>query len=354
MKRNYMNSVLGVFLHSIGGFSAGSFYIPFKKVRDWAWESYWLVCNIAAFGITPFVVAFLTIPDPIAVLRTAPVGNIFACYLFGVLWGIGGLTLGLSLRYLGVSLGMALSLGYCAVFGTIIPPIYFGTFGDLVSTLSGLTTLGGVAVCISGIALCGWAGMSKERELSDEQKLEVIKEFNFKKGFFVALFCGIMSACFAFGMAAGKPIADHTVTFGAPSQFKNNLVLCLIHSGGLTTNFISCTFLNIKNKTSKNYYKRANINLLNNYFFSVLAGIIAYGEFLFYGMGTTKMGKYDFSSWTIHMAFVILFANLWGLFFNEWKGSSRRTLSIVFSGLLMLFASTVVIGIGNYLVSLGK
>ena len=349
-----MNPALGVFLHSVGGFAAGSFYIPFRKVQNWAWESYWLVSGFFAWIIVPWVAVLLTVPNIKDVLLGAPITSIGMCYLFGVLWGVGGLTFGLSMRYLGMSLGYAMALGYCAAFGTIIPPIYFGTFVDLISSASGAVTFGGVLVCLAGIAVCGWAGISKERELSDDQKKETIKEFDFRKGIWVALLCGVMSACFAFGIAAGKPIAEHAVALGTVPLFMNNPVFIFILLGGFTTNFIWCVMLNIKNRTSKDYCQSGEAPLFLNYFFSALAGTIWYFQFLFYGMGTTRMGRYDFSSWSIHMAFIIVFSNIWGLFFREWKGSSRSTLRIIISGILVLIVSTVVIGLGNYLASLGK
>jgi L-rhamnose-H+ transport protein len=345
---------LGIFLHSIGGFAAGSFYIPFKKVRNWAWESYWLVNGFVSWIIMPWIIAYLTVPRFMSILLEAPRSSIFLSYLFGVLWGIGGLTFGLSMRYLGMSLGYAIALGFCAAFGTIIPPIYDGTFVDLIRSTSGLTMLVGVVVCLLGIAICGWAGISKEKELPDEKKKETIKEFNFIQGLWVAIFAGVMSACMAFGIAAGDPIAELVVDRGVSPLWQNSPVFICILAGGFTTNFVWCVLLNIKNRTAKNYLDKTNSPLAGNYVFSALAGITWYLQFMFYGMGTTKMGKYDFSSWTIHMAFIIVFSNIWGLIFKEWKGSSRRTQKKVFAGILVLILSTFVVGLGNYLGALEK
>ena len=345
---------LGIFLHSVGGFAAGSFYIPFKKVRNWAWESYWLVNGFMSWIIMPWIIAFVTVPGLLTILSESPKSSILWSYLFGLLWGIGGLTFGLSMRYLGMSLGYAIALGFCAAFGTIIPPIYEGTFDDLITSTSGLTMLAGVAVCLLGIAVCGWAGISKEKELPDEKKKETIKEFNFMKGLWVAIFAGVMSACMAFGIAAGKPIAELAVERGVSSLWQNNPIFICIFAGGFTTNFIWCVLLNIKNRTAGNYFDKTNSPLAGNYVFSALAGMTWYFQFMFYGMGTTKMGKYDFSSWTIHMAFIIVFSNIWGLIFREWKGSSRRTHIIVLAGILVLILSTFIVGMGNYLAALGK
>ena len=346
-------TILGLLLITLGGFAAGSFYIPFKKVRNWAWETYWLVNGLFSWIIMPWFIAFLTVPALMSVLREAPAASLFWTFLFGLLWGIGGLTFGLSMRYLGMSLGYAIALGFCAAFGTIVPPIYQGTFGNLITSLSGLTTLAGVLVCLIGIAICGWAGISKEKELSAEEKKKAVEEFNFIKGLLVAIFAGIMSACMAFGFTAGEPIAKLAVKNQTSTLWQNNPVLIVIFAGGFITNFIWCVFLNIKNRTAKNYID-TRTPLINNYIFSALAGITWYLQFMFYGMGKTKMGKYSFASWTVLMALIIVFSNIWGLIFREWKGTSRRTHRIILAGILVLIASTLVVGLGNYLESIGK
>jgi len=345
---------LGVFLHAVGGFAAGSFYIPFKKVRNWAWESYWLVGGVFSWIIMPWLIAALTVPDILALLAQAPLGSIIWTYVFGMLWGIGGLTFGLSMRYLGMSLGYAIALGFCAAFGTIIPPIFSGKFDELVTSVSGLVILSGVLVCLAGIAVCGWAGVSKEKELSAEQKRATIKEFDFLKGLFVAIFAGVMSSCMAFGISAGKSIASLAVGSGVRPLWQNSPVLVVVLAGGFTTNFIWCVILNIRNRTAKDYARTVDTPLIGNYLFSSLAGITWYLQFMFYGMGTTKMGTYDFSSWTLHMAFIIVFSNVWALLLREWKGSSRRTLTIVISGILIVLLSTILIGAGNYIGTLEK
>jgi len=345
-----MNPFLGLFLNAIGSLAAASLYIPFKIVRKWAWESYWNVGNTLGYAVAPVLVASMTVPHLLEVLRTSPI----ACYLFGFLWGIGNMLWGLSIRYLGLSLGYALTLGYCAAFGTIMPPLFSSEFGDLLSTMSGLVTLSSVVVCLMGIAVCGWAGLAKERELSQEQKKESIGEFNFKKGMWVALLCGIMSACFAYGIAAGKPIAARALALGTSPNFQNNTVCLLVCGGGATSNFIWCIILNIRNRTIKDYYKTRHETLLPNYLLCASAGIIMYLGFMFYGMSTTKMGKYDYASWSIFMALNIAFSNLWGLLFHEWRGVSRRTILIIGSGIIILVVSSIITGLGSYLALIGK
>jgi len=344
-----MNPILGIFYHAVGGFAAGSFYIPYNKVKNWAWEVYWLVGGLFAWVLAPWIVSFFAVPDLFSLMKSVSVNNLIWPYIFGVLWGIGGLTFGLTMRYLGMSLGMAMALGLTAAFGTLVPPIYFDQFGMLISHLSGWVTLGGVLVCLIGIGITGKAGIMKDLELSDEQKQEHIKEFDLKKGIWVAVLAGVMSACFAFGIAAGKPIATRAIEMGTPTLFSNNPVFIVILAGGFTTNGFWCLGLSLKNKTLGDYIKRENTPRLFNYVFSALAGIIWYFQFMFYGMGTTKMGKYDFASWSIHMAFIITFSNMWGLILKEWKGSGNRTIRFIIFGLLILVLSTLIIGAGNYI-----
>ncbi|MDO8589635.1 MAG: L-rhamnose/proton symporter RhaT [Armatimonadota bacterium] len=343
------NPFLGVLLHSIGGLAAASFYIPYKRVRRWSWESYWLVGGFFSWILAPWIVSMLVCPNLIPLIGAAPVKAVFWSYFFGLLWGIGGLTFGLSMRYLGMSLGYALALGFCAAFGTIIPPIFTGKFSGLVETASGQMVLLGVLVCLSGIAVCGKAGVRKENELSADAKKATIKEFNFAKGLWVAIFAGVMSACMAFGIAAGKPIAALAVHQGTPAIWQNSPVYIVIFAGGFTTNLIWCVYLNIKNCTGRDYISSPGSPILLNYIFSALAGVAWYMQFMFYGMGTTQMGKYDFSSWTIHMAFIIVFSSIWGLIFREWRGASKRTHLLVFAGIAALVLSTLVVGYGNYL-----
>ena len=388
-----MNLVLGVFFHWLGGLAAASFYIPYRAVHRWSWETYWLVGGLFSWILAPSLLGFLLVPDLYGHIASAPRSSVLWCYFFGVLWGIGGITFGLTMRYLGIALGMAVALGFCAAFGTLMPPIFAGDFGRLLTTISGLVVLAGVGACLLGIGLNGAAGLSKEGELSAEEKAAAVKEFNFRKGMVVATFAGIMSACFAYGLAAGRPIGEITLaalqTSGGSPLWQNLPILVVVLWGGFTTNFIWCVILNIRNRSTHQYLNAnpahtaemgtaegmmmsdapeiaANREatshgmggtarpagpapLLRNYLLCALAGFTWYLQFFFYSMGETKMGAYSFSSWTLHMASIIIFSTLWGLFLHEWRGSGRRTMRLVWLGLLVLVASTIIVGYGNFL-----
>ncbi|MGN6438362.1 MAG: L-rhamnose/proton symporter RhaT [Agriterribacter sp.] len=361
-----MQVILGIIYHFIGGFASGSFYIPYKKVKGWSWESYWIIGGLFSWLIVPPLAAYLTIPNFSAIIDNTDGGILGYTYLFGVLWGIGGLTYGLGVRYLGVSLGSSIILGLTMVLGALIPSVYYNffpkegkdTFSMLVSTQWGLTVIGGLLVCILGIILCGKAGHMKEKELKtsgvDPHGVAAKTEFKFGLGIAVAIVSGVLSACFNFGIEAGKSMAETANELWKAANpgegeflFQNNVTYVVILWGGLTTNFIWCMLLNARNKTFGDY-TNSKTPLLRNYIFSALAGTTWFMQFFFYGMGESKMGNGP-SSWILHMAFIILVANIWGIALKEWKGVSSKTKATVIAGIVTIIISVLLVGYGNSL-----
>ncbi len=394
------NPALGVFFHWLGGLASGSFYVPYKGVRHWAWETYWLAGGFFSWIIAPWILALVLTKDLLAVLGQAPASALFWAFFFGLLWGVGGLTFGLTMRYLGLSLGMAVVLGLCAAFGTLMPPIFRGQFmNQVVGTTSGRVILLGIFVCLAGITAAGLAGISKERVMSPEQQKAAIEEFDLRKGVGVATLSGVMSACFAYGLAAGDPIKVLTVQHGTAKLWQGLPVLTVVLVGGFLTNFIWCLILLGRNKTGHQFFDRRirgdgvenepiletavdapsrevvehmvsagrganraavmvrqeaaepaiSAPMLRNYLLCALAGTTWYFQFFFYTMGESQMGRYGFSSWTLHMASIIIFSSLWGIGFKEWKGAGIRAGSLLSLALFLLVASTMIVGYGNYL-----
>jgi L-rhamnose-H+ transport protein len=394
------NPVVGVVYHWLGGLASGSFYVPYRGVRRWAWETYWLAGGFFSWIIAPWILASFLTKDLFAVLGQAPRPALFWAFFFGLLWGVGGLTFGLTMRYLGLSLGMAVVLGLCAAFGTLMPPIFRGEFmTQVVGTTSGRVILFGIFVCLVGIAAAGLAGISKERVMSPEEQKAAIQEFDLRKGIGVALLSGVMSACFAYGLAAGDPVKVLTLQHGTPELWQGLPVLIVVLVGGFLTNFIWCSLLLTRNRTGYQFFSsriRQNEHkdeiiietavdapsrevvehigtsglhqaptavmveapprqavleapMLRNYLLCALAGTTWYFQFFFYTMGESQMGRYKFSSWTLHMASIIIFSTLWGIGFREWKGAGRRAEQLLTLALFLLIASTVIVGYGNYL-----
>ncbi|HEY2648816.1 MAG TPA: L-rhamnose/proton symporter RhaT [Puia sp.] len=356
-----MQVIFGIIYHFIGGFASGSFYIPYKKVRGWSWESFWIVGGIFSWLIVPPLAAWLTIPHFTEIISATNGKIIWLTYFFGLLWGIGGLTYGLGVRYLGVSLGSTIILGLCAVFGSIIPSVYYNffpkagkdTFSMLLHTHWGQLVLWGIVICVIGIIICGRAGTMKEKELiAGKADVEDNKEYRFGLGILVSIISGVLSACFNFGIEAGKDMAETANQLwkvGHPGQgnflFQNNVSYVVILWGGLTTNFIWCMILNARNKTFGDYSNKKQ-PLLKNYLFCALAGTTWFLQFFFYGMGESKLGN-GASSWILHMAFIILVANSWGLLLKEWKGVSPKAIATLIAGIITIIISVSIVGYGN-------
>jgi L-rhamnose-H+ transport protein len=354
------NPLLGVVFHWIGGLSSASFYVPYKGVRRWSWEIFWLTGGVFSWLIGPWFFAALQTHDLLAVLRAAPSSTLVWCYAFGALWGLGGLTFGLTLRYLGMSLGMAFALGFTTAFGTLVPPIFAGEFKQkLLQPMGGRIVLVGIVVTLIGIALVARAGRRKEMELSPEEQTRSIGEFNYRKGLAVGTFSGILSSCFAYGVAAGAPIRALGALAGTGSLWRGLPVLCVVLAGGFTTNFLWCLALVVKNRSGGEWLGRAGDTtaaveertpLARNYFLCAAGGLLWYFQFFFYTMGESQMGRYGFSSWTLHMASIIIFSTAWGFALKEWSSASHRTRTLVFAGIAGLVGATVIIGYGNSLV----
>lgn len=360
------NPFIGVGLHAAGGAAHGSFYVPLKRVRLWAWESAWLIQGVAAWIVMPWLVSWMTGAHALDALSQSSWRTIGFTFLFGAMWGCGSLTFGLSMRYLGMSLGQAVALGYTVALGTLVPPLFTSKFASLIASSGGRVILLGVFSCLGGIGLCGVAGMRRDRE---HGALFTVKgHSSLGLGFLVATFSGIMSAGFAFGFQAGQPIVEEALAAGAPAIFKNSPVFVVVMAGGFLVNFLWCIYLGLRNRSVGDYIGRYNGQPQNwhggndedvphsgrqarNYLWAGASGATWYVGFMLYGMGSTFMGRYDFTSWSIHLAFVIVFSTLCGILAKEWTQVSRRTLQLLVLSLLVLVGSTCIIAMGNRIAS---
>lgn len=337
-----MYLIIGLLIIAIGAFCQSSCYVPINKIKSWSWETYWIVQGVFAWLVLPFLGLLLAIPSGHSVgelFAGANSFNIWMTILFGVLWGVGGLTFGLSMRYLGVALGQSIALGTCAGLGTIMGPLLLNIFFPEMNALSSLTfsVIMGVVVCLIGIAIIGVAGGMKSATLSEEEKKKAVKDFNFPKGLAIALLAGFMSGCFNVGLEFGKDIhfAD------TPDMFKTLPATFLVTLGGFVTNAVYCFWQNTRNKTWGDYAKKGV--WANNLLFCLLAGALWYSQFFGLSLGRsffTAGSAMDTLAFCILMAFNVTFSNVWGIILKEWKGCSRKTITVLVIGLVVLVFST--------------
>ena len=338
-----MEIVIGLLIIAVGAFCQSSSYVPINKIKQWSWESYWLVQGIFAWLIFPVLGALLAVPAGHSLfdLFTAENSfNVWMTMLFGVLWGVGGLTFGLSMRYLGVALGQSIALGTCAGLGTVMGPVLLNIFFPELDALSSLTfaVITGVAVTLLGIAVIGVAGSMKAASLSEEEKKAAVKDFNFPKGLAIALLAGFMSGCFNVGLEFGKDINFGDLT---PDMYKTLPATLLVTIGGFVTNAIYCLYQNGKNKTWGDY-KNGKV-WGNNVLFCALAGVLWYSQFFGLSLGKgflTESPTLMTLSFCILMALNVTFSNVWGIILNEWKGCSKKTIAVLITGICILVLSS--------------
>ncbi|MEG2492006.1 MAG: L-rhamnose/proton symporter RhaT [Alistipes sp.] len=334
-----MEILIGLLIIAIGSFGQSSSYVPIKKVKEWSWENFWLVQGVFAWLVFPLLGALIAVPAGSSLCSLLGEGGAVEAVVYGALWGVGGLTFGLSMRYLGVALGQSIALGTCSAFGTLLPALFGGT--DLLHG-NGLALLLGVCITLAGIAVIGYAGSLRSRNMSPEERRAAIKDFALTKGLTVALLAGVMSACFALGLNAGTPIREAAMAQGIDALYAGLPVILLVTVGGFCTNAAYCLWQNLKNHTGHEYISLSGGTLLNNLLFCALAGGLWYSQFFGLEMGRSLLADSPVLlafSWSILMSLNVVFANGWGLVLKEWRGCNARTLAMLGLGVaILLFA----------------
>jgi L-rhamnose-H+ transport protein len=338
-----MNTIIGLIIIAIGSMGQSSSYVPINKIKDWSWENFWLMQGVFAWIVFPFLGALMANSFPeMMQIYGANSGAALASVGYGVLWGIGGLTFGLSMRFLGIALGQSVALGTCAAFGTLIPAVLSGT--SLLSP-KGIILLVAVAVTLVGIALVGYAGSLRSKNMSEEERKKAIKDFALKKGLLIALLSGVMSACFSLGLNAGIPIKEAAIAMGSPELFAQNPVTLLVTIGGFFTNLVYCLYMNAKNKTGGEIKNSSKSVLINNLLFCALAGLLWYSQFFGLGMGQSFFDPDSVMmafSWSILMSLNVVFSNVWGIILKEWVGAGKKAVFFLAIGMATLIFALII------------
>ena len=343
-----MEVIQAVLYHAVGASSAALCYTPQKKLVNWSWQTYWLAQAFICWLVLPVVIAFLTIPQLLIVLQEAPASAMQKSFLLGMAYGVGGTAFGIAIRYVGFSLTYAIAVGISCVLGTLLPPFVNGTLADVLNSNGSAFLISGVVMGALGIGLCGIAGRSKEKDMENNSNHKTV--FSLAKGLPLCFLAGVLSALYGFSLDQGKPIADVAMEHGA-GNFKTNVIYIFSNTGAFVTTLIYCMYLHTKQKTFAEYsdYPKQSTKRLFNYLLAILTGILWYGQFFFYGLGTVRMGKYEYTSWAIHMIMLVLFSSIAGLVMKEWKNCSLKTIRLLITALIVLIIAVLLLAYGNYL-----
>lgn len=339
-----MNIAIGLIIIAVGAFCQSSSYVPIRKIKQWSWETYWLVQGLFAWVAFPLAGAMLAVPQGHSLAELfagASTFDVGMTVLFGALWGVGGLTFGLSMRYLGVALGQSVALGTCAALGTIMGPVLLNAFFHGQGELEKLTlpVLAGVAATLAGIAIIGVAGQMRTATLSEEERRAAVKDYNFPKGIAIALLAGFMSGCFNVGLAFGAKLHFE----GTDPMYASLPATLLVTLGGFVTNAAYCLLQNRANRTWGDY---ANCRVwAGNLVFCILAGALWYSQFFGLSLGKgflVSSSQLTTFAFCILMALNVVFSNVWGVVLKEWRGCSRATIAVLAAGIAVLVASCFV------------
>lgn len=347
-----MSLLTGILFHGIGAFSASVCYTPQKGTKGWSWQTYWLVQATVCWLLLPLLVAYLTIPNLRMVLAEAPSAAMWKSFILGSVYGIGGTAFGVAIRYVGFSLTYAISVGISCVLGTLLPPLYKGELMSVIESNGFGWVFTGILIGAMGIALCGMAGYSKDKDLSAGKQAST---FNMAKGLPICLLAGVLAAFYSFSLDQGQPIATVAEKYGA-GNFQGNVIYIFSNTGAFFTTLMYCLYLHVKEKTFQEFRilkdgdpLKKGKTLSLNYILAGITGILWYTQFFFYGLGHVRMGSFKFSSWAIHMIMLVLFSSLIGLVLREWKNTGLKTRSLLSSAVVVLIIAVLILTYGNYL-----
>jgi L-rhamnose-H+ transport protein len=343
-----MNIILGIFLIATGAFAASSFAVPFAYIKGWKWETYWMVYSIGAYMVFPLAGCLLLAPGSIQVILETEPRILLTVFLLGAIYGIGNLSFGLALRYLGLSLGYALSLGLMLAIGTLVPPMIDGRLKPMIGMQAGNLLLAGILVAAIGTVFSAWAGILKDKEVIDSKKWETVSEFNVTKGILASLLVGITGSAMALGFEQGMPISRIAESHNISSLFAMLPLYVVLLSGTLITTLAWCLTVGARNRSLKDYIRVVTRGVLTqNYLWGLLAGFLWFSQFIMFSMGKSKMGPYTFTSWGILMALIIAFAAIWGFIRKEWKGASKKVYVLMAVSIAVLIAGAYLIGLSS-------
>lgn len=341
------NPIVGTGFHALGGIAASNCYVPYQKVKQWSWGTYWLVQAFFAWIVMPLFIGWLTVPGFFHILATAPKNVVWGAFLLGAVYGFGGMSFGFAIRHIGYSLTYTIAIGLSAVLGTFVPLIVYGGLVEYFSAPGGMVILLGIILAVFGVGLAGWAGFRKEKDLLAQKGVKI--QFNMKTGLILVIIAGILSAVFNISLEHGQPISDMAAQNGA-GQFEGNAKYIVSTSGTFLVNLVWFVITGFRENTLKEFTAKSGIPFsvrFKNFLWSVLSGSLWFGQFFFYGLGHVNMGKFQFISWVLHMSMLIFFSYIVGVIMKEWKKVSRKTFITLIFALAVLILSFVVITYGS-------
>ena len=339
-----MSIVAAIGWHLLGAASGACFYAPIEKVKKWSWETTWAIAGFFSWILLPIGVSLILLPNFHDFYASMGTGLLLKVALFGAMWGVGNVSYGLTMRYLGMSMGIGIAIGVTLVVGTLIPPLIHGQAAMLFTTRGGLLTVGGVLVALIGVGVVSYAGHQKELLLSGE-----VREFNVKLGLLLAVLCGIFSAGMSFAIDAARPLEAEALRLGVSPLYAALPSYVIIMGGGAIVNLSYCfiRLAALKRLSIRADFAQPGDRILKNAVLASAAGIIWYMQFFFYAWGAANVPAHLFYvNWMLHMSMYVLCGGLVGLALGEWAGVGSRPVRLLWAGILVIISAANLVGLG--------
>jgi L-rhamnose-H+ transport protein len=328
----------------VGAASAASFYAPIGKVKKWSWETTWAVAGFFSWILLPIAVSLILLPDFAGFYGSINAFVLLKVALFGAMWGVGNVSYGLTMRHLGISLGVGVAIGVVLVVGTVVPPILHGQAAALIQSKSGLLTMQGLLLAVIGVAVVSYAGHQKEIQLRGE-----LREFNLKLGIFLAVLCGVFSSGMAFAIDAAEPMKAAALSVGVNPLYAALPSYVFIMGGGAVVNMSYCfiRLAALKRISLRDDLRQPRGTLMRNGCMAAAGGIMWYLQFFFYAWGQANIPqRLAHVNWMLHMSGYVLFAAIVGLALGEWAGISGRPIRLLWAGMIIIIAAANLVGLG--------
>jgi len=322
---------LGLMLVFAGGAMQGSFILPQKYMRGWAWEQGWLLYSIAAMIFFPWLLVTLLVPEPGMVYANVGAGVVTRTALFGAGWGVGSVLFGLGVSRVGMALGFAIIISLTAAVGSVVPMAIQQP--EKLASTQGLMLMSGLAAVIAGIVLCAKAGSLKETATRGQ---------GYTRGLAICVASGIASPMMNFAFSFGRPIQEEAARLGAGPAVASIAIFAVAISAGFFLNGGYCLYLLRRNRSWQTTPPGARYTL-----YALVMGFLWLFGMFFYGVGASQLGESGASvGWALFMTVMVLVANFWGLVTGEWKGAPRQSFGYLGAGLAVMIAALVIIATG--------
>ena len=339
------NLIFGFGFVLLGAIGGGSYALPSKFAKKMPWEVVWGLFFLFVTLLIPIFFAMFLVKDVVATWQTAGIKVVILPVMFGFLWGLGSMALGIGFSMIGLSLAYAINFGLQTGAGSLLPMALLHP--EHIKTPTGMVIIFGIAVCVMGVVMCGYAGILKDRNINNALDLSKSNPKSLmRKGIIITVISGLICPCANLAFSYGADI----ITI-SNKQYENPVwaatlsVWILIFWGGCVSACGYCVYLLFKNKTWSSFKRPGIVMVL---IIAIIMAIMHNGCLVAYGFGTQYLGVLGTSiGYAVFLSGIIIVGNIHGFITSEWKGAGKSARYWIMIGILIIAIGMFILGKGN-------